>query len=67
MDGKPRAARGTDTQAAVHLLAAVTGTGHTVTQLRVPTKTNEVTGFARLLAPTANAGTGGATPAPPAC
>ncbi|MCF4136466.1 ISAs1 family transposase [Streptomyces sp. Tue 6430] len=51
VDGKTARGSRTDTQAAAHLLAAVTGTGHTVTQLRVPTKTNEVTGFARLLAP----------------
>lgn len=51
MDGKTARGSRTDTQAAPHLLAAVTGPGHTVTQLRVPTKTNEVTGFARLLAP----------------
>ncbi|GGM24571.1 hypothetical protein GCM10010129_81300 [Streptomyces fumigatiscleroticus] len=51
VDGKTAHGSRTDTRAAAHLLAAVTGTGHTVTQLRVPTKTNEVTGFARLLAP----------------
>ncbi|MEU9875432.1 ISAs1 family transposase [Streptomyces phaeochromogenes] len=36
---------------AAHLLAAVTGAGLTVTQLRVPGKTNEITCFAALLAP----------------
>ena len=36
---------------AAHLLAAMTGTGQTVTQLRVPAKTNEITCFAALLAP----------------
>ncbi|MFC9285961.1 ISAs1 family transposase [Streptomyces sp. NPDC057052] len=51
MDGKTARGSRTGTQAAAHLLAAVTGTGHTVTQLRVPTKTNEVTGFTRVLAP----------------
>ncbi len=35
---------------AAHLLAAMTGTGMTVTQLRVPGKTNEITCFAGLLA-----------------
>ncbi|GAA3084196.1 hypothetical protein GCM10020000_83120 [Streptomyces olivoverticillatus] len=34
-----------------HLLAAMTGDGQTISQLRVPDKTNEITGFARLLAP----------------
>ncbi|MET9324845.1 transposase [Streptomyces sp. NPDC003038] len=42
---------------AAHLLSAVTGAGRTVTQLRVPDKTNEITGFARLLAPFDLAGT----------
>ncbi|WP_326592068.1 ISAs1 family transposase [Streptomyces sp. NBC_01294] len=51
LDGKSaRGSRTRDTPAA-HLLSAVTGTGRTVTQLRVPDKTNEITGFARLLAP----------------
>nr|WP_158812307.1 ISAs1 family transposase [Streptomyces fulvoviolaceus] len=36
---------------AVHLLAAMTGDGRTVTQLPVPGKTNEITCFAALLAP----------------
>lgn len=36
---------------AAHLLAAVTGAGLTVTQLRVPRKTNEITCFEALLAP----------------
>jgi hypothetical protein len=36
---------------AAPLLAAMTGEGQTVTQLRVPQKTNEITGFAGLLAP----------------
>ncbi|MEU5348355.1 ISAs1 family transposase [Streptomyces sp. NPDC020766] len=36
---------------AAHLLAAVTGAGLTVTQLRVPDKTNEITCFDALLAP----------------
>ncbi|WP_244809762.1 ISAs1 family transposase [Streptomyces sp. So13.3] len=41
----------TSTTAAAHLLAAMTGTGLTVTQLRVPDKTNEITCFAALLEP----------------
>ncbi|MGW6395148.1 ISAs1 family transposase, partial [Streptomyces sp. NPDC055103] len=51
VDGK--AARGSrhDSVAAVHLLAALTNTGQTVSQLRVPDKTNEITGCTRLLAP----------------
>ncbi|MFC8258163.1 ISAs1 family transposase [Streptomyces sp. NPDC057291] len=36
---------------AAHLLAAVTGVGRVVTQLRVPSKTNEITCFDALLAP----------------
>jgi hypothetical protein len=36
---------------AAHLLAAITGAGLTVTQLRVPRKTNEITCFDALLAP----------------
>lgn len=51
VDGKSaRDSRHGDTPAA-HLLAAITGTGMTVTQLRVPAKTNEITCFAALLAP----------------
>jgi predicted transposase YbfD/YdcC len=51
VDGKTtRGSRTVDTPAA-HLLAAMTGTGMTVTQLRVPDKTNEITCFAALLAP----------------
>ncbi|MFE5812934.1 transposase [Streptomyces sp. NPDC056479] len=34
-----------------HLLTAMTGDEQTISQLRVPDKTNELTGFARLLAP----------------
>ncbi|MEU5216502.1 ISAs1 family transposase [Streptomyces sp. NPDC020807] len=57
LDGKSaRGSRTVDAPAA-HLLSAVTGAGHTVTQLRVPDKTNEITGFARLLAPFDLAGT----------
>ncbi|WTK75634.1 ISAs1 family transposase [Streptomyces sp. NBC_01261] len=36
---------------AAHLLSAMTSTGQTVTQLRVPDKTNEITCFAALLEP----------------
>ncbi|MGA5134455.1 hypothetical protein ACPCTO_32145 [Streptomyces olivoreticuli] len=35
----------------VHLSAAMTGDGQTISRLRVPDKTNEITGSARLLAP----------------
>lgn len=51
VDGK--AARGSRTHdaPAAHLLAAVTCAGQTVTQLRVPDKTNEITCFAALLEP----------------
>ncbi|MCY0932218.1 hypothetical protein OTB20_39895 [Streptomyces sp. H27-H1] len=51
MDGK--AARGSrhGSTPAAHLLAAMTGDGRTVTQLRVPDKTNEITCFAALLEP----------------
>ncbi|MCX4734518.1 ISAs1 family transposase [Streptomyces sp. NBC_01363] len=50
VDGK--AARGSrhGTSPAAHLLAAMTADGRTVTQLRVPDKTNEITCFAALLA-----------------
>ena len=45
VDGKSaRGSRHGDTPAA-HLLAAITGAGLTVTQLRVPGKTNEITCF----------------------
>ncbi|MET8129301.1 ISAs1 family transposase [Streptomyces sp. NPDC005065] len=51
VDGK--AARGSrhGTSPAAHLLAAMTGDGRAVTQLRVPDKTNEITCFAALLEP----------------
>lgn len=48
----------TDTAPAAHLLAAVTGAGQTVTQLRVPDRTTEITGFTRLLAPFGLSGCG---------
>ncbi|MCN9243979.1 ISAs1 family transposase [Streptomyces sp. RY43-2] len=51
VDGKSvRGSRAGDSPAA-HLLAAMTGGGRTVTQLRVPDKTNEITCFAALLEP----------------
>ncbi|MCZ4513680.1 ISAs1 family transposase [Streptomyces sp. ActVer] len=51
VDGKSaRGSRHSDIPAA-HLLAAITGAGLTVTQLRVPDKTNEITCFDALLAP----------------
>ncbi|WP_225448123.1 ISAs1 family transposase [Streptacidiphilus sp. P02-A3a] len=51
MDGKTARGSRTHTAPAAHLLAAVTGKGRTVTQSRVPAKTNEVTAFRHLLAP----------------
>ncbi|WP_327155742.1 transposase family protein [Streptomyces tubercidicus] len=51
VDGKTaRGSRHGQTPAA-HLLAAMTGDGRAVTQLRVPEKTNEITCFAALLEP----------------
>jgi hypothetical protein len=50
-DGKSaRGSRRGQTPAA-HLLAAMTSDSQTVTQLRVPDRTNEITCFAALLAP----------------
>ncbi|MFI5987923.1 ISAs1 family transposase [Streptomyces sp. NPDC051555] len=51
VDGKSARGSRTDTTPAAHLLSAVTATGHTVSQLRVPDKTNEITGLTALLAP----------------
>jgi predicted transposase YbfD/YdcC len=51
VDGKCARGSRTDTTAAAHLLSAVLTGGRTVSQLRVPDKTTEVTGFTRLLAP----------------
>ena len=51
MDGKSARGSRTDDSPAAHLLAAITDTGQTVTQLRVPDKTNEITCFAALLEP----------------
>ncbi|GAB2711182.1 ISAs1 family transposase [Kitasatospora kifunensis] len=51
VDGKSaRGSRNGQTPAA-HMLAAMTGDGRNVTQLRVPDKTNEITCFASLLGP----------------
>lgn len=51
VDGKSARGSRRDEVPAAHLLAAMTGDGQTVTQLRVPRKTNEITCFAALLAP----------------
>jgi predicted transposase YbfD/YdcC len=51
VDGKTARGSRTAHTPAAHLLAAMTGSGMTVTQLRVPGKTNEITCFAALLAP----------------
>ncbi|MCX5426179.1 ISAs1 family transposase [Streptomyces sp. NBC_00078] len=51
VDGKTARGSRTVTSPAAHLLAAMTGAGQTVTQLRVPDKTNEITCFAALLEP----------------
>jgi predicted transposase YbfD/YdcC len=51
VDGKSARGSRHDTTPAAHLLAAMTGSGQTVTQLRVPDKTNEITCFAALLEP----------------
>jgi predicted transposase YbfD/YdcC len=51
VDGKSARGSRTDDAPAAHLLAAMTGTGRTVAQLRVPDKTNETTCFAALLEP----------------
>ncbi|MDX3696400.1 ISAs1 family transposase [Streptomyces europaeiscabiei] len=51
VDGKSARGSRHGTTPAAHLLAAMTGTGQTVTLLRVPDKTNEITCFAGLLAP----------------
>ncbi|MFB7592795.1 ISAs1 family transposase [Streptomyces sp. NPDC056169] len=49
LDGKTARGSRHGTSPAAHLLAAMTGEGRTVTQLRVPGKTNEITCFAALL------------------
>jgi predicted transposase YbfD/YdcC len=51
VDGKSARGSRLGTTPAAHLLAAMTGTAMTVTQLRVPEKTNEITCFAALLDP----------------
>ena len=51
LDGKSARGSRHGTTPAAHLLAAMTGTGMTVTQLRVPEKTNEITCFAALWTP----------------
>jgi hypothetical protein len=51
VDGKSARGSRHGTTPAAHLLAAMTGSGQTVTQLRVPDKTNEITCFAALLQP----------------
>ncbi|MEU3756620.1 ISAs1 family transposase [Streptomyces olivoreticuli] len=48
VDGKSARGSRTADAPAAHLLAAMTSTGQTVTQLRVPDKTNEVTCFTAL-------------------
>ncbi|WP_405855417.1 ISAs1 family transposase [Streptomyces sp. NBC_01515] len=50
-DGKSARGSRHDDVPAAHLLAAMTGDGRTLTQLRVPDKTNEITCFAALLEP----------------
>ncbi|QKW20937.1 ISAs1 family transposase [Kitasatospora sp. NA04385] len=51
VDGKATRGSRHGTSPAAHLLAAMTGDGRTVTQLRIPGKTNEITCFAALLEP----------------
>lgn len=51
VDGKSARGSRTDTDDAVHLLSAVTGTGRVISQLPVPGKTTEVTALPALLAP----------------
>ncbi|MEU9456785.1 ISAs1 family transposase [Streptomyces sp. NPDC048277] len=51
VDGKAARGSRTDTGPAAHLLSAVLEDGRTVSRLRVPDKTIEVTGFTKLLAP----------------
>lgn len=50
VDGKSARGSRTDAAPAAHLLSAVTA-GRTVSQLRVPDKTNEITAFTALLGP----------------
>lgn len=51
VDGKTARGSRRGDKSAAHLPAALTGIGQVVTQLRVPDKINEITCFARLLAP----------------
>ncbi|MFF0227095.1 ISAs1 family transposase [Streptomyces sp. NPDC004629] len=51
VDGKSARGSRRDGAPAAHLLAAMTDAGQTVTQLRVPDKTNEISCFAGLLTP----------------
>ncbi|MFE9139727.1 ISAs1 family transposase, partial [Streptomyces sp. NPDC007355] len=51
VDGKTARGSRHGTSPAAHFLAATTGGGRTVTQLRVPGRTNEITCFTALLAP----------------
>jgi predicted transposase YbfD/YdcC len=51
VDGKTARGSRIDNGPAAHLLSAVTAAGRTVSQLRVPDKTNEITGFTSLLDP----------------
>ncbi|MGW6413276.1 transposase family protein [Streptomyces vinaceus] len=48
VDGKSARGSRTGTAPAAHLLSAVTAAGRTISQLRVPEKTNETTGFTAL-------------------
>ncbi|MFC5144721.1 hypothetical protein [Streptomyces aureoversilis] len=50
MDGKSARGSRNGHLPSAHLPAAITGDRQTISQLRVPGKTNEITGFARLLA-----------------
>lgn len=50
VDGKSARGSRADPRPAAHLLAALTGTGRVLSQLRIPDKTTKVTGFAHLLA-----------------
>lgn len=51
VDGKTAKGSRIGTAPATHLIAALTGTGHVVSQARVPDKTTEVTALPHLLAP----------------
>nr|WP_173310068.1 transposase family protein [Streptomyces fulvorobeus] len=51
VDGQGARGSRTETAPAAHLLSAVTAAGRTVSQLRVPDKTNEITAFTALLDP----------------